>query len=217
MRSDRGGERSRNRQLRGDDGGTDTHGGVAESTAGRVGGIRKHRSVLDCPARGAGRARFASAAGGYTATGAGARAGQKDRPDGLRVDSAAAQLRITAGFVSTGGSSLHAADAGAGEGQPGGGVWRLVTEDAKEPRPDERARASGSFRHRWGDGDGHSACHRGRRTGCPKTGQAARPTLQQNRTGNCRTIAWALAGGSLVQLAAGSEDVRRGAGADRRV
>src|ERR1700723_714639 len=104
MRSDRGGERSRNRQLRGDDGGTDTHGGVAESTAGRVGGIRKHRSVLDCPARGAGRARFASAAGGYTATGAGARAGQKDRPDGLRVDSAAAQLRITAGFVSTGGS-----------------------------------------------------------------------------------------------------------------
>src|ERR1700722_27267 len=49
MRSDRGGERSRNRQLRGDDGGTDTHGGVAESTAGRVGGIRKHRRGLDCP------------------------------------------------------------------------------------------------------------------------------------------------------------------------
>jgi hypothetical protein len=32
----------------------------------------------------------------------------------LRVDSAAAQLRIAAGFVPTGGSGLHAADAGAG-------------------------------------------------------------------------------------------------------
>jgi len=41
-------------------------------------------------------------------------AGQKDGPDGLRVDSAAAQLRIAAEFVPTGGSGLHAADTGAG-------------------------------------------------------------------------------------------------------
>jgi hypothetical protein len=32
----------------------------------------------------------------------------------LRVDSAAAQLRIASQFVPTGGSGLHAADAGAG-------------------------------------------------------------------------------------------------------
>jgi transposase len=45
---------------------------------------------------------------------AGAGARQEDRPDGLRVDSATTQLRIAAGFVSTGGSGLYVADAGAG-------------------------------------------------------------------------------------------------------
>ncbi len=54
-----------------------------------------------------------------------------------------------------------------------------------------------------GNRDGDSARHRRRRAGCLEAGQAARPTLQQNRTGNCRTIEWALAGGSFVQLAAG--------------
>jgi hypothetical protein len=39
---------------------------------------------------------------------------QEDGPDGLRVDSAAAQLRIASQFVPTGGSGLHAADTGAG-------------------------------------------------------------------------------------------------------
>ena len=114
-----GWERSRNRQLRGDHGGIDSYGGVAESATGRVGGDGEHRSLLDCSARGVGSVRSGSAARGSTATGAGARARQKDRPDGLRVDSAAAQLRIAAGFVSTGGIGLHAADAGAGQGQPG--------------------------------------------------------------------------------------------------
>jgi hypothetical protein len=114
MRSDPGWERPRKSQLRGDDARIDRHGGVAESATGRVGGDGEHRGVLDCTARSVGSARSAIAAGGYTATGAGAGAGQKDGPDRLRVDSAAAQLRIAAGFVPTGGSGLHAADAGAG-------------------------------------------------------------------------------------------------------
>src|SRR5262249_42768972 len=71
VRSNAGQKRSGSSQLWGNDRRTDTHGGVAESTAGRVGGDGKHRRVLDCPARGAGRARSAGAAGGYTATGAG--------------------------------------------------------------------------------------------------------------------------------------------------
>ena len=48
-------------------------------------------------------------------------------------------------------------------------------------------------------GMGILRAHRGRRTGCAETGEAARPTLQQNRAGNCRTIEPTLAGGSLVQ------------------
>ncbi len=59
--------------------------------------------------------------------------------------------------------------------------------------------------------------HRRRRTGCAETGEAARPTLQQNAAGNCGTVERTLARGSLVQPTAGSEDVRRGAGADRGV
>ena len=39
---------------------------------------------------------------------------KKIRPDGLRVDPAAAQLRIAARFVSAGRSGVHAADAGTG-------------------------------------------------------------------------------------------------------
>ena len=39
---------------------------------------------------------------------------QKDRSDRLRVDSAPAQLRLAAGFVSSRRSSVHAAHAGAG-------------------------------------------------------------------------------------------------------
>src|SRR5436305_4857446 len=114
MRSDRGWEWSRNRQLRSDDAGTATHGGVAESATGRVGGDGEHGGVLDCPARSSRSARFAGAAGGYTATGRGAGTRPKNRPHGLRVDSAAAQLRLAAGFVPTEGSGVHAADAGAG-------------------------------------------------------------------------------------------------------
>src|ERR1700751_946723 len=74
---------SRSSSLWGHDRRADTHGGVAESTAGRVGGQGKHRGVLDCPARGAGSARFASAAGGYPAAGASAGAGQKIGPERL--------------------------------------------------------------------------------------------------------------------------------------
>ena len=51
--------------------------------------------------------------GGYTPTGAGPGARQEDRPDRLRVDSAAARLRIIARLVSAGGSRVHATDAGA--------------------------------------------------------------------------------------------------------
>src|SRR6202030_3364011 len=98
----------------GNDRRTVTHGGVAESTAGRVGGDGKHRSVLDCPARGAGSARSATAAGRYSAADASAGTGQKIGPDRLRVDSTAAQLRLAARFVPAGGSGVHAADASAG-------------------------------------------------------------------------------------------------------
>jgi hypothetical protein len=167
MRSDRGGERSRNRQLRGDDGGIDSLGGMAQATSARVGRDGERRSLLDCSARGVGGARFAGAAGGYTTAGAGSGAGQKDGPDGLRVDAAAAQLRIASQFVPTGGSGLHAADAGAGSGQPGGGVWGLAAEDAEEPGPDERARAPCSFRHRWGDRDGDSVAPSSEESGMP--------------------------------------------------
>ena len=48
------------------------------------------------------------------ATGAGAGRGQKDGSDRLRMDSAAAQLRLAAGFVPAGGNHMHAAHPGAG-------------------------------------------------------------------------------------------------------
>jgi hypothetical protein len=51
---------------------------------------------------------------GHAATGAGAGAGQKDGCERLRMDSAAAQLRLAAGIVPAGGSRVHAAHAGAG-------------------------------------------------------------------------------------------------------
>src|SRR6516165_966304 len=82
--------------------------------AGRVGGDGKYGSLLDCSARGVRSARFASLAGGYTATGASAGAGQENRSQRLRVDSAATQLRTAAGFVPTGGSGMHAANSGTG-------------------------------------------------------------------------------------------------------
>ena len=67
-------ERSRNRQLRGERRRNyDTC--MAEwlkNASGRIGGDGEHRSLLDCSARGVGSARSASAASGYTATGAGA-------------------------------------------------------------------------------------------------------------------------------------------------
>src|SRR6516164_198139 len=114
VRSDAGWERSRNRPLRSDDAGIAAPGGVAESTSGRVGGDGKYGSLLDCSARGVRSARFASLAGGYATTGAGTGAGQEDRSQRLRVDSAAAQLRTAAGFVPAGGSGLHAANPGTG-------------------------------------------------------------------------------------------------------
>src|SRR6516162_9131253 len=96
------------------DAGIAAPGGVAESTSGRVGGDGKYGSLLDCSARGVRSARFASLAGGYTATGASAGAGQENRSQRLRVDSAATQLRTAAGFVPTGGSGMHAANSGTG-------------------------------------------------------------------------------------------------------
>src|SRR6516225_1347841 len=114
VRSDAGWERSRNRQLRSDDAGIAAPGGVAESTSGRVGGNGKYGSLLDCSARDVRRTRLASLSGGYTATGASAGAGQENRSQRLRVDSAATQLRTAAGFVPTGGSGMHAANSGTG-------------------------------------------------------------------------------------------------------
>src|SRR5580698_4627902 len=104
----------RNHQLRGDDTGIDTHGGVAEGAPCRVGGDGEHRSLLDCTARGVGSPRVASTTGRYAATSAGAGTRQKDGSDRLRVDSTVAQLRLATEFLPAGGSSVHAAHAGAG-------------------------------------------------------------------------------------------------------
>src|SRR6516225_3940889 len=49
-------------------------------TSGRVGGNGKYGSLLDCSARGVRSARFASLAGGYTATGASAGGTRKPIP-----------------------------------------------------------------------------------------------------------------------------------------
>src|SRR5580700_10998953 len=110
-----------------------------------------------------------------------------------------------------------------------GAADTLVKEDEHQSNPDaffgelvgekrdSLQRAPGGLRPGWGDGNGHSARHRRRRAGGSEIGAAARPTLQQNRVRDCRTIEWALAGGSPVQFAAGAEDVRRGPGANRRL
>src|SRR5215469_3970836 len=86
MRSDPGWERSRDCRLWGNDARTGAHGGMVESPTGRVSSDGEYGSLLDCSPRGIGRAKFQSAAGGYTPTGAGAGARQEDRPDRLRVD-----------------------------------------------------------------------------------------------------------------------------------
>src|SRR5215831_2441480 len=54
------------------------------------------------------------------------------------MDSTVTQLRIADGLVSAEGSGVHAANAGTGQRQPGGGGRRLVAENAEEPGPDER-------------------------------------------------------------------------------
>src|SRR5499427_7354755 len=113
MRSDPGWEGSRDCQLWGNDAGTGAHGGMAESPTSRVGGDGEYGSLLDCSPRDIGSPRFQNAAGGYTPTGAGAGSRQEDRPNRLRVDSAAAQLWVVARFVPAGGNRVHAADAGA--------------------------------------------------------------------------------------------------------
>src|SRR6266852_3826381 len=93
----------------------------------------------------------------------------------------------------------------------------LVAEDAEEPGPDERASAPGRIGHRRGNGNGHPAGDRRRRAGRAAVGEIAEPALPQERRGDCRAIERTLAGGSLVQPAAGIEDVRRHPGADHRV
>src|SRR5215831_9572074 len=101
MRSDGGWKGSRNCQLRSDDAGVAAHGSLAESAAGGIGGDGEHRGLLDCSARGVGGAGLAGAAGEHSPVSAGTGAEQKKRPHGLRMDSAAAQLWIAAGFVPT--------------------------------------------------------------------------------------------------------------------
>src|SRR5229473_1037767 len=129
------------------------------------------------------------------------------------MDSEIAQLWVVDGLISATGSGVHAADLGTGQGKPGGGGWRLVTKDAEEPGPDERARAPGRSRPAGGHGNGD----RGRGKGSAEVGEAARPSLPQKRSGDCRAVERALAGGSPVQLAAGLKDVPQHPGADQRL
>src|ERR1044071_3821745 len=75
--------------------------------------------------------------------------------------SATAQLWAAERFVPAGGSNLYAADAGAGQVEPGGGTGRLDSANPKEPGSDERAGAPSGIRHRRGNGDGDSAGDRG--------------------------------------------------------
>src|SRR6266567_2255490 len=73
-------------------------GGVAEGTKNRIGGDGKHGGLLDRATRSLGAARIGSGAGEYTRAGASARA-QEERPGGLPVEPAAAQLRIAKRLV----------------------------------------------------------------------------------------------------------------------
>src|SRR5436309_9374555 len=114
MCSDSGWKGARNRQFRSDDPGVDSHGGVAESAAGGIGGDGEHRGLLDRSARSVGGAGPADAAGERPAVSASTGTGQEKRSHGLRMDSAAAQLRITAGLIPTGGKRVHAANSGTG-------------------------------------------------------------------------------------------------------
>src|ERR1700674_1691225 len=122
------------------------------------------------------------------------------------MDSEIAQLWGVDGLISTTGSGVHAADLGTGQGKPGGGGWRLVTKDAEEPGPDERARAPGRSRPAGDHGNGDRAGHRGRGKGSSEVGEAARPSLPQKRSGDCRAVEQALAGAAPVQLSAGLAD-----------
>jgi len=71
--------------------------------------------------------------------------------------------------------------------------------------------------HRRSNGDGHPTGDRRRRAGRAAIGETAELALPQERRGDCRAIEGTLAGGSLVQPAAGIEDVRRHPGADHRL
>ena len=62
---------------------------------------------------------------------------EKDRPDRLQMDSAAAQLWVIAGVVSSVRADLYVADVSARQRQPAGGTCRLGPTDAEEPGPHE--------------------------------------------------------------------------------
>src|SRR5208283_397980 len=93
------------------------------------------------------------------------------------------------------------------QGQPGGGGRGLGAADAEKLGPDECAGASRRLGSGRSNGAGHRARHRRRGARCPEVGPITRPALPEERSGDCRTVERALAGGSLVQLAAESEDV----------
>src|SRR5215471_12910054 len=82
------------------------------------------------------------------------------------MDPTAAQLWIVAGLVPTTRGGLHAANPGAGQGEPSGRVRRLVAPDAKKPGPDECAGAPRGLPYGRYNGNGDFACDRGGRAGC---------------------------------------------------
>src|SRR5215467_11465686 len=124
------------------------------------------------------------------------------------MDPTAAQLWIVAGLVPTTRGGLHAANTGAGQGEPSGRVQRLVAPDAKKPGPDECAGAPRGLPYGRYNGNGDFACDRGGRAGCPEAGETTGYPLPQKRGGDRRAVERALAGRSPVQLTAVLEDVR---------
>src|SRR5215470_3670903 len=133
------------------------------------------------------------------------------------MDSAAAQLWVVDGLVPAAGNGVHVADLGTGQREPGGGGSRLVAADAEESGPDERASASGRIQAGRGNGNEHPAGDRGRRARRTEVSQVAGSAVPPQRGGDCGAIERTLAGGSLIQPAAGIKDVREHRGANRRL
>ena len=98
--------------VRSNDAGIRKDGGVAEGTENRIGGDGKHGSLLDRATRSIGAARIGSGAGEHTRTGPSTGA-EEERPRGLPVEPAAAQLRTADGLVPTERAGVPVADIGA--------------------------------------------------------------------------------------------------------